>query len=82
MEFISRLIMPLVIDSLGADTLTHTHTHTHTYTHTHTHMHTHTHTQTHIHTHIDDPHRINFKKPSARWTTAGTPGLKRCSQVK
>ena len=34
MGFISCLIMPLVINSLGADTHTHTHTQTHTHTHT------------------------------------------------
>ena len=34
------------------------------------------HTHTHTHAHTDDPHRINFKKPGARWPMAGTPGLK------
>ena len=61
MRFMSCHIMPLVINSLGCiHTHTHTHTHVHTYTHTHARAHIHTHTTTHT----DNPHRINFKKPS------------------
>ena len=54
MGSISHHIMPLVINSLGADTRTHMHTcrHTHTQTHTqtYTHIHTHKHTQIQIFT--------------------------------
>ena len=48
MGFISRRIMPLVINNLrGKHTHIHTHTNTHTQTHTYTHTHTHNHTITH-----------------------------------
>ena len=35
------------------------------------HTHKNTHTHIHTHTHTDDPHRINFKKPDARWPATG-----------
>ena len=30
------------------------------------------HTHKHTHAHADDPYRINFKKPGARWPQGGT----------
>ena len=42
--------------------------HTHTHTHTNTHAYTYTHTNAHIHG--VDLHRIDYKKPGARWPKA------------